>query len=213
MEKRTRVLIADDHPIFRAGLKVAIEADRAFEIVGEASDGAEALRLMETETPDIVVLDVNMPELSGFEVLKEMKRLKIAAGAVMLTMHKDEAMFAKGLDLGARGYVLKDSAMGDIVQCLHAVRRGESYASPAVTSFLFKKVAGETLPEGLESLTPTERKILRMVAEYKTSSQIADELCVSVHTIENHRTNISSKLGVRGSHALIKFAHQHISEI
>jgi len=212
MSEKTRVIIADDHPMFRSGLRLAIETDATFEVVGEAGDGAGALRLVESESPDIVILDVNMPELDGFEVIRELRRRQLSPEIVMLTMHKDEGMFSKALALGARGYVIKDSAAGDIVQCLHAVRRGQNYTSAAVTTFLVKK-AGSKPAEGIAALTPAERNVLRMIADYKTSRRIAEELGVSLKTIENHRTNISSKLGVHGSHALIKFALQNLSEI
>jgi len=122
-------------------------------------------------------------------------------------------MFAKAMDLGVRGYVLKDSASVDIVNCLQAVVRGQIYTSAAVTTYLYKRASGSKELEGIGSLTPAERKILRLIAEYKSSREIADELCISVRTVDNHRTNISSKLGIRGSHALIKFAFQHQSEI
>jgi len=117
------------------------------------------------------------------------------------------------MELGVRGYVLKDSASVDIVNCLQAVVRGQIYTSAAVTTYLYKRASGSKELEGIGSLTPAERKILRLIAEYKSSREIADELCISVRTVDNHRTNISSKLGIRGSHALIKFAFQHQSEI
>jgi two-component system, NarL family, response regulator DegU len=212
MEKK-RIVIADDHPIFRAGLRAAIEAEPSFSVIGEASDGDEALRLIESEKPDVALLDYNMPGLNGFAVLDELAKRKIDVIPVMLTMHNEEAMFAKAMELGVRGYVLKDSASVDIVNCLHAVLRGQIYTSAAVTTYLYKRASGTKELEGIGSLTPAERKILRMIAEYKSSREIADELCISVRTVDNHRTNISSKLGIRGSHALIKFAFQHQSEI
>jgi DNA-binding NarL/FixJ family response regulator len=213
MEKKN-ILIADDHPIFRAGLRSLIESDPSFSVIAEATNGEEALASIATNRPDIAILDFNMPKANGFAVLAEIAKLKLDVIPVMLTMHNDEAMFAKAFELGVRGYVLKDSASVDIVNCLHAVSQGQIYASAAVTTFLYKRASrGQQAPEGIESLTPTELKILRMIAEYKTSREIADELCVSVRTVENHRSNISSKLGVAGSHALIKFALQHQSDL
>ena len=213
MSKLTRLVIADDHPLFRAGLRLSIEKDTAFKIVGEASDGAQAMRLIEAELPDLAILDINMPQLSGFDVVNAIQRRKLSVDVVMLTMHRDEPVFSKALALGVKGYVLKDGAVGDIIRCLHAVRDGKSYVSPELTDFLFKKASGKKDGDGIGSLTPTERTILRLIADYKTSRQIADELFVSIKTVENHRTNISSKLDVHGSHALIKFALQHISDI
>jgi DNA-binding NarL/FixJ family response regulator len=212
MEKKS-IVIADDHPIFRSGLRALIEAEPSFTVIGEASDGEEAVRLIENEKPDVALLDYNMPGLNGFAVLDELAKRKIDVIPVMLTMHNEEAMFAKAMELGVRGYVLKDSASVDIVNCLQAVVRGQIYTSAAVTTYLYKRASGSKELEGIGSLTPAERKILRLIAEYKSSREIADELCISVRTVDNHRTNISSKLGIRGSHALIKFAFQHQSEI
>jgi DNA-binding NarL/FixJ family response regulator len=213
MTDQSRIVIADDHPIFRSGLRLEIETDPAFLVIGEADDGVSALRLIEEKSPDIVVLDVNMPELSGFDVLAQIRGRGLSAKVIMMTMHKDEAMFSKALALGACGYVLKDSAAGDILQCLHAVVSGENYTSAAITTYLFKKASGAKSVVGLSSLTPAERNILRLIAEYKTSREIADELCLSVRTIENHRSNICSKLDVRGTHALVKFALLNQPEI
>jgi DNA-binding NarL/FixJ family response regulator len=213
MEKKN-VIIADDHPIFRSGLRAIIEAEPSFVVIGEASDGHEAFNMIVDKKPGIAILDYNMPKLNGFEVLKQILKLKIDVNPVMLTMHNDEAMFAKAFELGVRGYVLKDSASIDIVSCLHAVSRGQIYTSSDVTTYLFKRASRTAKAvDGLGSLTPSERKILRLIADYKTSREIADELSVSVRTVENHRSNISAKVGVSGSHALIKFAIQNRSEL
>lgn len=213
MEKKT-VIIADDHPIFRSGLRAVIESDPSLSVVAEASDGEQALDLIATKKPDLAILDYNMPKLNGFAVLEQLSKLDSDVIPVMLTMHNDEAMFAKAFELGVRGYVLKDSASVDIVNCLHAVAQGQVYTSAAVTTYLYKRVSSDKKTvDGLGSLTPAERKILRLIAEYKTSREIAEELSVSVRTIENHRSNISSKVGVAGSHALFKFAVQHQSEL
>lgn len=214
MDEQTRIVIADDHPIFRSGLRQVIDTDPTLCVVGEAANGEAALKMIIELAPDVVVLDVNMPGLTGFVVVESMRAKGLAAEIVMLTMHNEEAMFAKALSLGVRGYVLKDSAVNDIVNCLHAVRRGQNFTSAEVTKFLFKRASVQTKPvEGLESLTPAERRVLAMIAEYMTSREIAEKLSVSVRTVENHRTNICAKLGVNGSHALMKFALQHQSSL
>lgn len=206
MYNRTRVIIADDHPIFRSGLRHAIEQETEFEVVGEASDGETALELIERERPDIVVLDINMPKLNGFAVLEEMRNRDLPGRAVILTMHNQEAVIARAMELGVRGYVVKESADEDIVNCLRAVSDGQSYTSPIVTDYLIKRAGRSDKPcDGIGSLTPTERTILKLIGEYKTSREIADEMFISVRTVENHRNNISSKLGVRGSLGLIKY--------
>jgi DNA-binding NarL/FixJ family response regulator len=208
-----RILIADDHPIFRSGLRTLINAEASFTVVGEATDGEQALSLITDERPDVAILDYNMPKLNGFELLKKISQSKVPVMPVMLTMHNDESMFSKAFELGARGYVLKDSAATDIVNCLHAVTQGQVYTSAAVTTYLLRRASRTRALDGVESLTPAERNVLRLIADYKTSREIADELSISVRTVENHRSNISGKVGVAGSHALFKFAIQHRSEL
>lgn len=213
MMDKKRILIADDHPIFRSGLRALIDADASFTVVGEATDGDQALNMIIDERPDVAILDYNMPTLNGFELLKKISQSKVPVITVMLTMHNDEAMFSKAFELGVRGYVLKDSASVDIVNCLHAVTQGQVYTSAAVTTYLLKRASRIRAVDGLESLTPAERVVLRLIADYKTSREIADELSISVRTVDNHRSNISGKVGVTGSHALFKFAIQHRSEL
>ncbi len=209
-----RIVIADDHPLFRSGLKGVIEATPSMRVVGEASDGGAALEMIAALRPDMTILDVNMPIMSGFDVVTAMQRRGLQADVVMLTLHNEEAMLSRALNLGVRGYVLKNTAASEIVQCLEAVRRGQRYTSAEVTTYLFKRASGANKPvEGLESLTPTERTVLRLIAEYKTSREIASDLGISPRTVENHRNNISAKLGVRGSHALVKFALRHASDL
>src|SRR5215203_2370477 len=212
MEKK-RILISDDHPIFRSGLRALIDADPSFSVVGEATDGEQALSMIMDERPDVAIIDYNMPRLNGFELLKKISKSKVPVIPVMLTMHNDEAMFSKAFGLGARGYVLKDCAGVDIVNCLHAVTQGQVYTSAAVTTYLLKRASRTKVVDGAESLTPAERKVLQLIADYKTSREIAGELSISVRTVDNHRSNISGKVGVTGSHALFKFAIQHRSEL
>jgi len=213
MMDQKRILIADDHPIFRSGLRTLIDADASFTVAGEATDGEQALSMIIAERPDVAILDYNMPKLNGFELLKTIAQRKVDVIPVMLTMHNDEAMFSKAFELGARGYVLKESAGIDIVNCLHAVTQGQVYTSAAVTTYLLKRASRSKTVDGVDSLTPAERKVLRLIADYKTSREIADELSISVRTVDNHRSNISGKVGVTGSHALFKFAMQHRSEL
>lgn len=216
MNEKLRIIIADDHPVYRAGLRQIIDGESRFAIVAEADDGEAALRIIEREKPDIAILDVSMPKMSGFSVADDLRRKKINCEIVFLTMHREEAMFNKAMDLGAKGYILKEGAASEIVNCLLAVHRGDRYISPGVTGHLFKRAnrsSAQKLSGSVEDLTPTERIVLRLIAQYKTSKEIADELCVSYRTIENHRYNICQKLGVSGSNALVKYALQHQSEI
>ena len=211
------VMIADDHPIFRRGLREVIEGDGGLSVVGEAADGEAALRLAEERRPAVAVLDIDMPRLSGFELVAEFARRHLPVAVVFLSMHKDESMFNEALRLGVRGYVLKESAATDIVAGIRAVAAGQHFISPALSTYLVKRGERQSdlareLP-GLGALTPAERRVLKLIADNKTSREIAAELFVSHRTVENHRTNICQKLRLHGSHSLLKFALEHKSEL
>lgn len=202
------VLIADDHPIFREGLGEILEADGAFEVVGRAGDGETALALVRELRPDIAVLDLEMPRASGLAVAEAVRAEGLATRVVILTMHTDSGVFRRALDLGVRGYVLKDSAVDEIVACLHMVDAGRAYISPALSGELLDRRAEAPLRElaALSDLTPAERRVLQLVARGLTSPEIAEELGNSPKTIENHRTHICAKLGLSGPQALLRFA-------
>ncbi|HEX8737381.1 MAG TPA: response regulator transcription factor [Pyrinomonadaceae bacterium] len=212
-----KILIADDHPVFRRGLRMVIESEPNLQIVAEADDGAAALAAIEAYQPDLVVLDFNMPEMNGFDVVRRLQATRSKTAIVFLTMHKDEEMFNATMDLGVGGYILKDSAVTDIISCLRTVLAGQPYISPQLSAFLLNRSrrAVELSREipALQRLTPTERRILKLIADYKTSKEIADILCIHSRTVDNHRTNISQKLDLKGSHALLKFAAEHKSKI
>jgi DNA-binding NarL/FixJ family response regulator len=211
-----RILIADDHPIFRGGLKNVIEKEPKFLIVGEAETGAGALEKIKREKPDVAVLDVDMPEIDGFGVAREMRNLRLSTKIVILTMHKDAAHFNQAVDLGVSGFVVKDSAASEIVGCLKTVAAGGEYFSPAVSSHLLNRARRASVfnnEAGISDLTVTERRVLFLLAELKTSKQIAADLGISPRTVENHRARICQKLDLQGSHALTKFALEHKSEL
>jgi DNA-binding NarL/FixJ family response regulator len=210
-------LIADDHPVVRQGLKQMIETDPQLKVVGEAGDGEAALALIENLKPDIVVVDIDMPRKNGFELVREMKGKKLSTGVIFLTMHSEEDLFNEALSLGVKGYVLKDSVVNDIISGVRAVVAGRHYISPALSSYLVNRSerANSLIDRtpNLNTLTTTERRILKMIAEYKTSKEIAEELHIHYRTVENHRTNICQKLNLHGSHALMKFALRSHSEL
>lgn len=217
MKQNATIIIADDHPIFRRGLRMVIESEPALTIVAESADGRDALETIENHQPDLAVLDVNMPEMNGFDVVRRLQSARSKVAIVFLTMHKDEEMFNAAMDLGISGYILKDSAVTDIISCLKTVLSGQPYISPQLSAFLLNRSRraadlNRQLP-ALENLTPTERRILKLIADYKTSKEIADILCVHSRTVDNHRTNISQKLDLKGSHALLKFAVENKSQI
>jgi DNA-binding NarL/FixJ family response regulator len=215
METALKVLIADDHPIFREGLARTIEREPAFTIVAQCDEGNEALRLIRELRPDIAVLDISMPMLSGLEIIQSARRERLTTAFVILTMYKDERYFNEAIDAGVRGYVLKDCVATELVASLRAVARGDYYISPAMSALLIDrntklKSLSQILP-ALDSLTPTERRVLRLLSLNKTSKEIADELFVSVRTVENHRAHICTKLGLKGHNQLLLLAIGHRS--
>ena len=215
--KEISIVIADDHPVFRQGLRLIIENDRSFSVLAEAGDGRAALDSIETHQPNIALLDVNMPEMNGFAVAAAVQEKKLDVEIVFLTMHSEEELFRSAMDLRIKGYVLKDSAGTDILSCLRSVAAGKHYVSPALSGLLLNRRRRfenfENEQTGLHSLTPTEKNILKLIAEEKTSKEIGEELFVSYRTVETHRVNIARKLNLRGSLALIKFAIANKSEL
>jgi DNA-binding NarL/FixJ family response regulator len=216
MSDEIHIVIADDHPIFRRGLRGIIEGQADFKVVADDDNGEAALESIRKHEPDVVVLDVDMPGKDGFETVKAIMGQDLAVGIIFLTMHNSESIFNAALDLGVKGYVLKDSALPEITDCIRAVAAGKNYISPPLSTYLVNRAGrAETLAQrtpGIHDLTPAEKNILKLIAAEKTSRQIADELFISVRTVDRHRANISFKLELRGSNALVKFALINRSE-
>lgn len=214
MTGKIKIFIADDHPIFRSGLRQLIALELNMEVVGEAKDGAEAIQRLLRSEADVALLDIDMPKASGFEVLTAVREKGAPVQFIFLTMHKDEQFLNAALDLGVKGFLIKDSAAEEVIDCINAVVDGEEFISPQLTSFLFKRRRqAQQRPAGaslLGRLTPTERKILRLIAQYKTNKEIAAELYMGVRTVEQHRLNIGEKLGLKGRHAVMKFAVENL---
>ena len=207
---KLRIIIADDHPIFRKGLLLAIGSERSIEIIGEAGDGSQALYLTEKFKPDVIVLDIEMPGLTGLQVAGEIIKRHLPSHIVFLTMYKEEDMFNEAMNIGVKGYVLKENAVSDIVNSIKSVASGRYFLSPNISEFLVNKSDRirsllRKKPQ-LENLTVTERKVLKLISEIKTSKEIGDMLHISYKTVENHRSNICNKLEIHGSHSLLKFA-------
>jgi DNA-binding NarL/FixJ family response regulator len=208
MTEAITVVIAEDHPLFRKGLSDALSVDTSFRIVGEAADGEQALEMLRRHRPRVALLDLDMPKLSGLAVAEAVRHESLGAIVVMLTMYKEAAMLRRALDLGAKGYVLKDSALTDIVACLHLVASGRAYISSALSSELLERGTASPSAElaAVAALTPAERRVLRFIAQGLTSGGIAERLGISAKTVENHRFHICDKLELHGPQALLRYA-------
>ncbi len=217
MAGRTQVLIVDDHPLFRSGLRQVIAGDARFELVGESGDGEAALKFILEKKPAVAVLDINLPKLTGLEIARKLQGKKNPTRLIILTMHKEEELINRALDSGVNGFVLKDNAGEDILDAIETVAAGGHYLSPGVSGFLVKRRnRAESLTAqkpGLADLTKAERRILKLIAEKKTSKEIGAELFISPRTVEAHRANISTKLDLHGAHSLLQFALENRSSL
>jgi DNA-binding NarL/FixJ family response regulator len=198
------ILVADDHPIFRRGLRAVIESARELKVIGEADNGEAALAQIEQLEPDVAILDVNMPIADGLDVARAIQARHLPTIPVFLTMHRDESILAAALDADVRGFVIKDGAADEIVSCINAVMAGQSFFSSVLSQILLTRL--KTEKSLLERLTTSERRILTLIGDSKTSREIAAELFISVRTVEHHRANISNKLNLTGKNALLTFA-------
>ena len=201
-----KILIADDHPIVRQGLRTIIESAPDLTVIAEAGDGKEALQMLLQLKPQVAVLDIDMPLMDGFSVARVLREKEPGIEIIFLTVHREGSFLDKARKVGAKGYVLEDSALADIVTGVRAVTSGHSYVSPAMTSYLLNRRGSAKQAGELTDLTPAELTVLQMIAEYKTTKDIASALFVSPRTVETHRANICQKLNLRGSHALMKSA-------
>jgi two-component system, NarL family, response regulator NreC len=206
----TRVLLADDHTLIRAGLRMVVDSEPDLTVVGEANDGREAVRLAGQLKPDVVVMDIGMPKLNGIEASRQIRTELPDTQVVMLSMHSDEAYVLRALKAGAKAYLLKDSAEADLARAIRAATAGKSFFSPAVGQVLLQdymrrleRTGGE---DSYDLLSPREREILQLVAEGNSSKEIANALHLSVYTVETHRANLMQKLSLRSVPELILYA-------
>jgi DNA-binding NarL/FixJ family response regulator len=204
----TRILIADDHAIVRSGLKRVLDAKPDMEVVAEAEDGAEAVEKALSDDVHLAILDVSMPRMTGIQAAAELHKRKPELKTLMLSMHDSEQFLFEALKAGASGYVLKSGADTDIVEAVRAAMRGDSYLYPSAVTTLVRDYVdrGGRGEEQFDVLTPRELEVLKLIAEANTSKQIADQLFISIKTVDRHRQNILDKLGMRDRVELTRYA-------
>lgn len=207
------IFIVDDHPMIRQGLRKMIEEKTDHKFVGEADNGVQALKLIEELKPDIIVVDISMPEMSGFELIRLLKKKPFAIEFIMLTMYKEEEYFNEAMELDVKGYLLKESTGAEFLKCLREVSLGNYYVSPELSGYLLKRThAADTFLNqrpSLKLLTQMELKVLKLISENKTSKEIAEQLHISYRTVQNHRSKICEKLELEGYNKLLQFAIEH----
>ncbi len=210
MEKKSRIVIAEDHTILREGLRSLLSSDPNFEIIGEAEDGREAIRCVEKFKPDLILMDLSMPRMNGMEAISEIKKRFKETKILVLTVHKTEEYILATLKAGADGYILKDSTHAELKMAVKNVLSGKQYISPGISE---KVIEGylegrKTLKvrTAWETLTQREREILKLIAEGYKNKEIADDLCISVKTVEKHRANLMEKLNLHNAQALTTYA-------
>lgn len=217
MNENIRILIADDHPIFRSGLRQILDTATGLQVVAEASDDVEAMEQLQKTSPQVAILDVNMPNKDGFELAREINEQQLPVELVFLTMYTEERFFNAAIDLGVKGYLLKDSAVTEVISCIKTVATGGNFISSALSKYLVNRTRHhhdlQQVAPSLDELTSAERRVLKFLAEGKNSPQIAGELNLSVRTIQHHRANIADKLDLKGSNALLQFALRYSSEL
>ena len=207
----TRVLIADDHAIVRTGLRALLKGEAGLELVGEASSGEEALQLAESLHPDILVLDLSMPVLDGIQVTKKIKEVLPGVRVLILTVHEDEALLREAIRVGAAGYILKGAAEDELIAAIHTVQMGEIYVHPKMVRNILVEPPKPNAPTPRpdELLTPRELDVLSRIVQGYTNRQMAEELTLSIRTVEGYRANLTEKLGLHNRADLVRYARQH----
>ena len=208
--KKVRILLADDHTVMREGLRAALEHQPTFEVVGEAADGSQATNLAASLSPDVVVMDIAMPNLNGVEATRQMVSKHPAISVVILSMYSDETYVMRALKAGARAYLLKDSAFTDLIRAIESVSQGKSYFSPKISRILAEDYVRALKQKGsvdsYELLTAREREILQLLAEGKSNKEVATKLNISLYTVETHRGRILQKLNLHSAAELVLYA-------
>ena len=206
----TRILLADDHTLIRKGLRALLERQDGFTVVAEAADGREAVETAAAVCPDVVVIDIGMPNLNGIEAARRITEKRPETAVVILSMHADESYVLRALKSGARGYLLKDSPEEDLINAIRAVHQGKAFFSPEISKMMAEDYMRQMRQRGVEDsyelLTPREREILQMLGEGNSNKEVATKLNLSLHTVETHRSNVLEKLNLHSTAELILYA-------
>ena len=210
MENRLRIVLADDHTILREGLRALLSADPNFEIVAEAEDGREAVRCVEKLGPDLLLMDLSMPRMSGIDAISEIKKRYPETKIIALTVHKTEEYLLATLQAGVDGYVLKDATHDELVMAIHNVRAGKPYLSPGISEKVIEGYLagkeGSLAVSSWQKLSQREREVLKLIAEGYKNKEIAEDLCISLKTVEKHRGNLMKKLDLHNAAGLTVYA-------
>jgi DNA-binding NarL/FixJ family response regulator len=204
-----RVVIADDHPIIREGLRNLLESSRDIAVVGEAEDGQQALDMVEEYLPDILLVDISMPRINGFQVTERIRSLHLPTQIIIMSAHTDQLMIRQAYKLGARGYLVKKIGTQEIMLAIHAIARGEMYVSSAITDLIMTDFINKKESSLFDRLSPREREVLQHIVQGCSSSEIAKIMTISPRTVEKHRASLAEKLGVHNTAALIRIAIKH----
>lgn len=203
----TKIIIADDHDLIRQGLKSLIAYDEGYQVIAEAVNGEDALSKVNEHKPDILLLDITMPKLTGLDILNEIRHISKDTKVIIVSVHKSEPYIAKALSLGVKGYLIKDKAAEDLLPALAKVKRGDIFLSDAISTILADNIAKQVCgKEEKLTLTPREKEILRLVAEGKTAKQISDALFISPRTVENNKNSLLKKFGLHRTVDLVRYA-------
>lgn len=205
-----RIILADDHTVMRSGLRLVLEEQKDFQVVGEAGDGREAVALVDALKPDVAVLDITMPNMNGIEAARQITAKQLGVSIIVLSMHSDEGYVLRALKAGARGYLLKESPEADFIQAIRAVSQGKAFFSPSVSRMLVedyvRQLQDKDIEDSYELLTQRERELLQLIAEGKSNKDVANLLNLSLYTVETHRGNIMEKLNLHSVPELILYA-------
>jgi two-component system response regulator NreC len=208
-----RILIADDHGVLRAGLRALLSAEAELEVIEEATNGEEALKLSKELQPDIVLMDISMPGATGIDVTRRLKQILPDVRILILTVHEDEGLLQEAIQAGASGYIVKRAVESELIDAIRAVWRGDLYVHPTMTRALFKEISSpasaNTKDAPVEALTPREVDVLQLIAQGYTNRQMADMLSISVRTVESHRSNLMGKLDLHSRVELVRYAKEN----